>query len=89
MGGRPRQSNGIDGVRSEHGALARCKYNILESEAMEGGPTNAGAAGVEVNHGASANQEGTGTEDEVDETPQRTLPMRESDGRKPVARGPC
>ena len=34
----PRQSDGADGARSEHGALVRREYNLLTSEATEGGP---------------------------------------------------
>ena len=45
-----------DGARSEHGALARCVYDILVSEATEGGPSNAGAIGGEDGHRASVNQ---------------------------------
>ena len=39
------QSNGADCARSEHVALARCKYNLLASDATDGGQANAGAAG--------------------------------------------
>ena len=76
----PRQSDGANGARSEHGALARCEYNLLASEATEGGPDNSGAAGGEDGHGDLANRGGTETEEEEDETPQRALPSRENDG---------
>ena len=54
-GPRQEQSDGVDSARSEHGALARRKYDILASEAKEGGQANAGAAGREEGHGASEN----------------------------------
>ena len=50
---RQEQSDSADGARSEHGALARCNYDILASEATEGGQANAGTAGGEDSHGAS------------------------------------
>ena len=68
-GPRPRQSDGADGARSNHGALVCRKYNILASEATEGGSANAGAAGSENVHGALANREGAETEEEGNETP--------------------
>ena len=68
-GARQRKYDGADGARSEHGALARRAYDLLASEAMEGCPDNAGAAGSEDGHGALVNQEGTGTEEEGDKTP--------------------
>ena len=63
-GARLRQSNGADGARSKHGALACREYDLLASEAAEGGPANAGAAGSEDSCGATANREGTETEEE-------------------------
>ena len=78
-GPQPRQSDGADGARSEHGALARRKYKKLASEATEGGQANAGTAGVEDGHGASANRKVTGTEEEGDKTPQRALPAQNID----------
>ena len=54
-GPRQEHSNGADGSRSKHGALARRKYNILALEATEGGQANTGAAGREDGHGASVN----------------------------------
>ena len=76
---RPVQSDGADGARSEHGALVRRKYDILASEATEGGHASAGAAVGEDGHGASDNREGPGTAEEGDETPQRALPVQEPD----------
>ena len=63
---RPRKSDGADGARSEHVALARREYDLLALEATEGGPSNAGAAGSEDGHGDLANREGTETEEEGD-----------------------
>ena len=77
------QSNGADCARSEHVALARCKYDLLASEATDWVQSNAGAAGGEDGHGALANREGTETEEEGDETPQRALPAQESNVSKP------
>ena len=54
-GPRPRQSDGADGARSEHGALARREYDFLASEATEGGTDNVGATGSEDDHGALEN----------------------------------
>ena len=50
---RPAQS---DGARSEHGALARCKYDRLALEKTEGGLANVGNVGREGGHGATENQ---------------------------------
>ena len=77
-GPRLKQANGANGTSSEHGALAHREYDLLASEATEGGPANAGAFGSEDGHGALANREGTETEEEEDKTPQRTLPAREN-----------
>ena len=82
------QSDGVDGARSENGALARHEYNLLASEATEGGPANAGAAGSEDGHGALENREGTETEEKGYETPQRALPAQETNGGDTEARGP-
>ena len=65
-GPRPAQSDGADGARSEHGALAHRKYNRLASEATEGGQANAGAVGGEDGHGDTDNREGVKTEEEGD-----------------------
>ena len=59
-GPRPRQSDGANGARSEHGVLVRRENNLLASEATERGPANTGAAGSEGGHGSLANWEGTG-----------------------------
>ena len=88
MGPRTRQSNSADGARSKHGAFARREYDLLASEVTDGGPANAGVSGSKVGHGALANREGTETEEEGDETLQRTLPTRETDGEETEARGP-
>ena len=56
---QPRQFEGANGARSEHGTLARHKYDLLPSEETEGGPSNAGADGGKEGHGAVANREGT------------------------------
>ena len=50
-----------DGARSKHGALARCVYDILVSEATEGGQSNLGVTGGEDGYTALSNREGTGT----------------------------
>ena len=63
MGPQPRQSDSADGARSKHGAFARRKYGLLASEATEGVPSNAGAAGSKDGHGDLANQEGAETEE--------------------------
>ena len=55
--------------------LARREYDRLASEATEGGQANAGAAGEEDGHGATANREGTGTEE-----PPGTMETAEDDG---------
>ena len=52
-GPRKEQSDGVNGDRSEHGTLARRKYNRLASEATERVQANTGAAGGEDGHGAS------------------------------------
>ena len=52
----------------------------MASEATEGVPANTGAAGSEDGHGDLANQEGTKSEEEGDETLQRALPARENNG---------
>ena len=52
----------------------------MASEATEGGPANAGAAGIKDGHGALANQEGEETEKERDKTLQRALPAQETNG---------
>ena len=87
-GDLPRQSDGADGARSEHGSLARCEYDLLTSEATKGGPANAGGAVSEDGHGALVNREGTKTEEEGDETLQRALTARETNGGDTEARGP-
>ena len=74
------QSEGVDGTRSEHGALTHHKYNILVSEATEGVQANAGATGGEGGHGA--------LEEERGKTPQRAQPAQEYDRRNTKARGP-
>ena len=51
VGPRPRQYDGANGARSEHGELARHEYDLLSSEATEGGLANAGGAGSEDVHG--------------------------------------
>ena len=84
----PRQSHGADGARSKHGALARREYDLLASEATEGGPANVGAASSKGGHGALANQEGTETEEEGDETLQRALQAQENNVEENEARGP-
>ena len=61
VGPRPRQSDGADGARSEHGVLARREYDLLTLEATGGSPANAGFSGNEDGHGALANREGTKT----------------------------
>ena len=76
-GPQQEQSDGVDGARSEHGALARRDLDILSSEAKERGQANVGAAGGEDGHGASVNQDGPGTEEEGNQTPQRALPAQE------------
>ena len=75
-GPQPRQSDGADGTRSEHGALVSREYNLLVLEATEGGPANEGSADSKDGHGALENREGTITEEEGDKTPQRALPAR-------------
>ena len=82
------QSDGVDGARSENGALACRKYNILALEATEGGQVNVRAAGGECGHEALLNREVTGTEEEGDETPQRALPTWEPDRGTTEARPP-
>ena len=87
-GPRKEQSDGVDGTRSDHGAVTRRDYSRLALEATEGGQANAGASGGEDGHGALANQEGTGTEEEGDKTPQRALSAQESNGGDTEARAP-
>ena len=87
-GPRLRQSDGADGARFEHGALARREYNLLSLEATKGGPTNAGDGSSKDGHGALANGEGKDMEEEGDKTPQRALPAQESNGGETKARGP-
>ena len=87
-GPRPAQSDGADGARSEHCALARCEYDIMALEATEGGQARAGAASREDGHGVSENREGTGTDEEGDETPQRALPARKTDRGHTKVRSP-
>ena len=52
LGPWPRKSDGADGARSKHGALACRKYDLLASEATERLLANAGAVGSENGHGA-------------------------------------
>ena len=82
------QSDGANGTRSEHDALARCEYNLLVPGATEGGPANAGGAGSEAGHGEMGDQEGTEAEEEGGETLQRALPTRGHNGGDDEARGP-
>ena len=63
VGPLPRKS---DGARSEHSALARRKYDLLASDATEGGQENVGAASCKAGHGATESQEGTEAEEEGD-----------------------
>ena len=83
-----RQFDGPDGTRSKHAALAHPKYNILASEATEGGQANTGAAGGKDGYGALANREGMEMEEEGEETLQRALPARKTDRGETEARGP-
>ena len=53
MGPRPRKSDGVDGARSGHVALARCEYDLLALVATKGGPANVGAASSEDGHEAT------------------------------------
>ena len=85
---RPVQSDGAYGARSKHGALACREYDILSSEATEGGHANAGGVGREEGHGALENQEGSGTAEEWDKTSQCALPVQEPSRRHTEARAP-
>ena len=59
-----RQSNGANNARSKHDALVCREYNLLVSEATEGGRAKAGAASSGDSLGATENQEGTEGEEE-------------------------
>ena len=85
---RPDHSNGANGARSDHGALARRKYNILASETAEGYQSSAEAADGEDGHGASEEREGPRTAGEGDKNPQHALPAHETSGGQIEARGP-
>ena len=87
-GSRLQQSDGADRTRSKHGALARREYDLLASEATEGGPDNTVANGSKEGHEAWANREGTEMEEEGEETPQRALPARDTNGGETKERGP-
>ena len=87
-GPRPRQFDGANGARSKRGAFARRKYDLLVSEATEGGQANTGAAGGKDGYGALANREGMEMEEEGEETLQRALPARKTDRGETEARGP-
>ena len=73
VGPCPRKSDGANGARYEHSALARRKYNLLASKETEGFQANAGAAGSKDGHGAMANRVGTETEEEWDKNPHQQL----------------
>ena len=60
-GPRPEQFDGANGARSKHSVLARREYELLASEATEGGPDNVGAACGKDGHGSLSNWEGTET----------------------------
>ena len=85
---RPVQSDGANDTRSEHGTLARSKYDRLELEATEGGQANEGLARREDGHGATANREETGTKEEGEESPHRALAARDSNKGETEARVP-
>ena len=85
---RPAQFDGADGARSKHGALVRREYDILLLEATEGDHASVGATGRQDGHGALENQEGLGTAEEGDETPQHALPAQELYGGQTEARAP-
>ena len=70
----PRQSDGANSPRSKNGMHPRREYDLLGSEATEGGPDNTGNTGSKDGHGATEDQEGMGTEEEGGETLQRILP---------------
>ena len=83
-----RQFDGPDGTRSKHAALAHPKYNILTSEATEGGQANTGAAGSEAGHGVTAGQDGMEVEEEVGKISQHVIPALSHNGGEDEARGP-
>ena len=54
-----RQSDGANGARSKNCMHPLHEYNLLVSEATEGGQANAGDTVSEAGHGATDDQEGT------------------------------
>ena len=79
----PEHFNGADGTRSEHGTLARRKYNLLALEATERGPASAGTAGGEDGHGATDHIAGRIWEEEGDGNPKRARSDQEPDKGEP------
>ena len=66
----------------------RREYDLLVSEAKEGGQSNAGDTSRESGHGAMDEQEMTDKEEEGYKTLQRALPARGKNGVRDEARGP-
>ena len=69
------KSDGADSARPQNGMHPRRGFDLLASEAREGGRSNAGDTGREAGHGVMEDQEGTEAEEEGDKTLQRTLPV--------------
>ena len=75
----PRQYNCADGASSKYGIHPRRKYNLLASEALEGGQANAGPIAKGDGHGDTQETAEAGrTETSIEaETEQRTLQERD------------
>ena len=76
----PRQSDSAEGARSKNGMHPQRKYELLASEAPEGGRANTGDTGSEAFHGATADQDGTDPEEKGNKTLQRALRARDNNG---------
>ena len=83
-----RNSDGTNGARPKHGALARRKYGLLVPAGTVVDPYNVGDPGSEAGHGATEDQDGRELEEEGDKTQQRALPVRGNNGIGDEARGP-
>ena len=86
MGTLSRQSDGTDGARSKNSMHPRCEYDLLASEASEGGRANAGTSAQGDGHGATRETAEAGRAYTLTEaeTRQRALQARDrqEDGGK-------
>ena len=77
----PEHFDGADRARSEHSALARCKYNLLASVLSERGPASVGPTAGEDSHRATNHIAGWIQEEKGDEKPRRaSVAQEEMDG---------